>query len=65
MVSTDINFIRNDSSAGEEAETHVTSLAGLTDQHFASARRQFRESLIEAGISGRIDALVARLLDGV
>ncbi|MBI1418774.1 MAG: N-6 DNA methylase [Limimaricola sp.] len=53
------------SDAGAEAETHVTALAGLADQHFGSARRQVRDSLTEAGISGRIDALVARLLDGV
>ena len=53
------------SRAGAEAETHVCQLVGLTDQHFASARRQVRDSLTAAGISERIDALVAKLLDGV
>lgn len=52
-------------SAGEEAENHVAALAGLTDQYFTTARRQVRDSLSEAGISERINALVARLLDGV
>lgn len=50
--------------AAVEAE-RVAALAELRDdQHFRTKRRAIRNALAAAGIAQRIDALVARLLDG-
>lgn len=49
-------------AAGAEAE-RIAALVELPENtHFQTARRRVRDALAEAGISERIDALVARLL---
>jgi len=50
--------------AGAEAEKITAAVEIRDDLHFQTARRRVREALTEAGISKRIDELVAKLLDG-
>ena len=50
-------------SAGREAETMGAGIAMPPTTPFARARRIVRDELRERGVSERIDALVARLLD--
>ncbi len=49
--------------AAAEAEKLAASAELTESTHFATARRRVREALAAAGLSQRIDALVARLLD--
>ncbi|MGI9170320.1 MAG: hypothetical protein ACR2FH_09120, partial [Caulobacteraceae bacterium] len=55
---------RDLAAAGREAEALAATFAIPEATPFARARRAVREALRAAGVSGRIDALVARLLDG-
>jgi hypothetical protein len=50
--------------AGRDAENLAASVALPEAVKFQHARRLVREALVEAGISSRIDGLVAKLLDG-
>ena len=52
-------------AAGREAEGLTAEIEFVDGIAFARARRIVRDQLREHGVSGRIDALVARLLDGV
>nr|MBA3811941.1 hypothetical protein [Caulobacteraceae bacterium] len=51
-------------AAGREAESLAAEFAIPEATPFARARRRVRDGLRAHGVSGRIDALVARLLDG-
>jgi len=51
-------------AAGTEAEKTAAKVQLNEGIQFQTARRRVREALAEAGISRRIDALVAKLLDG-
>ncbi len=51
-------------AAGREAESFAASVALPEGFKFQRARKLVRDVLAEAGISTRIDGLVARLLDG-
>ncbi len=51
-------------AAGAAAEKIAAKVEIPDDLHFQTARRRVRAALAEAGISKRIDALVAKLLDG-
>ncbi len=51
-------------TAGVEAEQIAVKVPIPDDLHFQTARRRVREALVQAGISKRIDALVAKVLDG-
>ena len=51
-------------AAGREAEGLAAGFEFPEGVPFARARRIVRDQLREHGVSGRIDALVARLLDG-
>lgn len=51
-------------AAGREAESVAAEFAIPQATPFARGRRLVRDGLREHGVSGRIDALVARLLDG-
>jgi hypothetical protein len=50
--------------ASEEAERIAARVLLREGAHFTSQRRAIRDALAADGIAGRIDALVARLLDG-
>ncbi len=52
------------SNAGRESEGLTAEIEFVDGIPFARARRIVRDQLREHGVSGRIDALVARLLDG-
>jgi len=51
-------------AAGRDAENLAASLPLPEAVKFQRARKLVRDALTEAGISTRIDRLVARLLDG-
>jgi hypothetical protein len=51
-------------AAGREAEEMAATFVIPEATAFARARRMVRDGLRAAGVSDRIDALVARLLDG-
>ena len=51
-------------AAGAEAEQFAAKVPIPDDLHFQTARRRVREALAQAGVAKRIDALVAKLLDG-
>jgi hypothetical protein len=50
--------------AAHEAETAAATVPLPEGAKFQRARKLVRDALTEAGISPRIDALVARLLEG-
>ncbi|MFD2181050.1 N-6 DNA methylase [Rhodoplanes azumiensis] len=51
-------------AAGREAETAAAAVTLPDAVKFQRARKLVRDALIDTGVAGRIDALVARLLDG-
>jgi hypothetical protein len=51
-------------AAAEDAEKIAATVDIPECMHFTRARKRVREALAEAGVSKRIDMLVARLLDG-
>jgi len=51
-------------TTGAEAEKIAANLDIPDDLHFQTARRRVREALAKVGTAKRIDALVAKLLDG-
>ncbi len=51
-------------AAAAEAEKVAAAVELPEAVKFQRARRMVRDALAEAGIAGKIDALVARLLDG-
>lgn len=59
-----IKLHRDLAAAAEEAERIVAAVALPETVKFQRARALVRAALAEAGVSRRIDALVARLLDG-
>ena len=50
--------------AAATAQTVASGIELQEGRHFVSARRLIREALRDDGVGGRIDGLVARLLDG-
>jgi hypothetical protein len=50
--------------AAHEAEAVAAGLLPNEREHFTRSRRRIRAALSDAGIAQRVDALVARLLDG-
>ncbi len=52
------------SAAGAEAARAAALVTLDPGQHFTRQRRAIRDALLASGIAARIDALVARLLDG-
>lgn len=52
-------------SAGRRAEQIARQVPLKEDMPFATARRLIRQALIEDGVAGKLDKLVAELLDGV
>jgi hypothetical protein len=60
------NPLHNDiAGAAREAETIAAAVPLPENVKFQRARGLVRAALTEAGVAQRIDALVARLLDGV
>ena len=59
-----IRLHRDLAAAGAEAEQVAASVPLDLAAHFTRQRRAIRDALIADGIARRIDALVARLLDG-
>lgn len=55
---------RDVAEAGAAAERVAASVDIPDGMYFQTARRRIREALKSDGVSDRIDALVARLLDG-
>lgn len=62
--STDIANHRDLAQAGRDAEAEAGVVAMTDGTPFTRARRIVRETLQASGTAGRIDALVASLLDG-
>jgi hypothetical protein len=62
--SAAVGVHRDLAAAGREAEQLAAAVAIDEKTPFARARRQVREALRAHGVSDRIDALVAKLLDG-